>query len=128
MNTQSLSKHYDHLSPAGAEVRSDMSNDLGSIAHLTLPIGKTSKAVTHKTVTEFWHVISGKGEIWRRQNNEELITSLEPGVTIDIPLGTDFQYRCTGNANLVFLCITMPPWPGADEVNYLEKGAWTPSQ
>lgn len=127
MNTKSLSKHYDHMSPAGAEVRSDLSNDQGSIAHCTLVKGKTSKPVVHKTVSEFWHVISGKGEIWRRQSGNALTTHLEPGVTIDIPLGTEFQYRCTGSSDLVFLCVTMPPWPGADEVRYLEKGAWVPT-
>lgn len=114
------------MSPAGAEVRSDLSNELGSIAHCTLIKGKTSKPVAHKTVSEFWHVLSGKGEIWRQQSGNSLITQLEPGITIDIPLGTEFQYRCTG-ADLVFLCVTMPPWPGADEVRYLEKGAWAPT-
>lgn len=127
MNTLSLVKQYEHMSPAGAEVRSAMSNDCGSVAHCTLLAGRTSKAVAHKTVSEFWHVISGKGEIWRRQNGKEQITTLTSGITIDIPLGTDFQYRCLGNSDLVFLCVTMPPWPGADEVKYMEKGCWSPT-
>ena len=127
MNTKSLSVPYDHISPAGAEVRAEMSNSFGSVAHCTLLAGKTTKAVAHKTVTEFWHVISGKGEIWRRQGDCESVTSLEPGVTIDINLGTDFQYRCLGNEDLAFLCVTLPPWPGADEVRYIEKGAWSPT-
>jgi len=125
MNTLPLLYQYEHISPAGAEVRSEMSNDLASVAHCTLPAGKISKAVAHKTVIELWHIIAGKGEIWRRQGGEELITTLEPGVTIDLPLGTDFQYRCLENSELVFLCVTTPPWPGPDEVRYLEKGIWT---
>ena len=127
MNTLSLPQHYQHLSPAGAEVRLLMSNSMGGIAHCTLVKGKVSKAVAHRTVSELWHVISGKGEIWRRQDGNELITALEPGITIDIPLGTDFQYRSIGSDDLVFLCVTMPPWPGSDEVTYIEKGDWTPT-
>ena len=127
MNTKFLSVQYDHISPAGAEVRAQMANSLGSIAHCTLIAGKTTQAVVHKTVSEFWHIISGNGEIWRRQDKSEFVTPLEPGVTIDIPVGTDFQYRCLGEENLVFLCVTLPPWPGADEVRYLDRGAWSPT-
>ena len=38
------------------------------------------------------------------------MTVLTPGVSIDIPVGTAFQYRCNGAEALRFLCITMPPW------------------
>ncbi len=126
MRTKIIPKDYQHTSPAGAEVRVLMSNQYGGIAHCTLKDGIISKAVSHKTVSEFWHVLSGKGALWRRNGEGGKITALEPGVTIDIPLGTDFQYR-SNQGDLVFICITMPPWPGADEVYYLEKGAWEPS-
>ena len=33
----------------------------------------------------------------------------------NIPLGTAFQYRCTGSVPLVFTCTALPPWPGDDE-------------
>ena len=66
----------------------------------------------HATVSEFWHVLSGWGEIWRRDESGEEVTVLTPGVSIDIPVGTAFQYRCTGAEALRFLCIAMPPWPG----------------
>ena len=127
MDTLSLPSNYQHLSPAGAEVRPLMSNPMGGIAHCTLPKGKTSKAVAHKTVSEFWHVISGKGEVWRHQDGNELIATLEAGITVDIPLGTEFQYRCIGDSDLVFLCFTMPEWPGPGEVTYPGKSAWKPS-
>ena len=46
---------------------------------------------------------SGEGEIWRSApDGHESITRLTPGVCVDIPLGTAFQYRCTGNVPLVF--------------------------
>jgi mannose-6-phosphate isomerase-like protein (cupin superfamily) len=47
-------------------------------------------------------------------------------VSVDIPLGTAFQYRCTGDVPLVFTCTAMPPWPGDDEA-LLVDGPWTPS-
>jgi mannose-6-phosphate isomerase-like protein (cupin superfamily) len=127
LNTKSLSIQYEHISPAGAEVRAEMSNSWGSVAHCTLTAGRTTKAVAHKTVTEFWHILSGKGEIWRRNGTEELVTPLEQGVTLEISLGTDFQYRSLESADLVFLCMTMPQWPGHDEVRFIEKGAWNPT-
>jgi mannose-6-phosphate isomerase-like protein (cupin superfamily) len=46
-------------------------------------------------------------------------------VTIDIPLGTSFQYRCTGHEPLVFTCTAMPSWPGDDEAVILD-GPWVP--
>jgi mannose-6-phosphate isomerase-like protein (cupin superfamily) len=127
MKSQKLTTEFQHISPAGAEVRVLMSNPMASITHCTLKNGITSKAIVHKTVNEIWHVISGSGEIWRRQNGIDSITKLNVGLTIDIPQGTDFQYRSTDGDNLVFMCVTTPPWPGADEVNYLSIGAWEPS-
>jgi mannose-6-phosphate isomerase-like protein (cupin superfamily) len=124
MNAQLIPKEFQHTSPAGAEVRLLMGSAAAGLAHCTLRKGTISNAVAHKTVSEFWHVISGSGEIWRRQGKEELITSLSAGVTIDIPLGTDFQYRSAKECDLVFICFTTPPWPGADEVSYLAEGAW----
>ncbi|STX51749.1 Uncharacterised protein [Legionella busanensis] len=123
MKTQFIPQDYQHTSPAGAEVRLLMNNHLGGMAHCTLRAGTISKVVRHKTVTEFWHILSGKGAIWRKNSEEEKITPLSAGISIDIPLGTSFQYR-SDEDDLVFICITMPPWPGSDEVNYISPGAW----
>ncbi|WP_131781519.1 cupin [Legionella gresilensis] len=123
MKTQDIPQDYQHISPAGAEVRLLMNNHLGGMAHCTLRAGTISKAVRHKTVSEIWHIISGKGAIWRKEDDQETITSLSAGISIDIPLGTDFQYRSDEDA-LIFICITMPPWPGSDEVKCVSKGAW----
>lgn len=123
MKTVKISTDYQHVSPAGAEVRLLLNNAYGGIAHCTLKNKKISNAVQHKTVCEFWHILSGKGEIWRKNENEESITELGVGVTIDIQLGTAFQYRSIDD-DLVFICITNPPWPGNDECFYVEKSAW----
>ncbi|MES2615226.1 MAG: cupin [Bdellovibrionota bacterium] len=103
-----------------------MSNSMAGVAHCTLKDGKISKAVCHKTVSEIWTIISGSGQIWRKQDDTESITNLEAGVTIDIAVGTYFQY-CSNKNDLVFICVTTPPWPGADEIIYIDKGAWVPT-
>ncbi|HFL2713448.1 TPA: cupin [Legionella pneumophila] len=126
MQTKKIPEDYQHTSPVGAEVRLLMNNHLGGVAHCTLRKGTISKAVRHKTVSEFWHVLSGRGAIWRKNGDQETITELEQGITIDIPLGTHFQYR-SDEHDLIFICVTMPPWPGPDEVEYLVKGTWLPS-
>lgn len=123
MKTQSLPLNYDAISPAGAEVRRLLSNQFGGIAHCTLAKGKITKAVQHKTVSEFWHILAGKGAIWRKDLNNEMITPLEAGMTIDIPVGTQFQYR-SDEEDLVFICVTMPAWPGAEEARIVEQGIW----
>ena len=75
----------------------------------------------------FWHVLSGRGEIWRRdESGEEVTVLMLPGVSIDIPVGTAFQYRCTGEEPLRFLCVAMPPWPGDEEATQIE-GPWVPT-
>jgi hypothetical protein len=66
------------------------------------------------------------GGIWRRDESGEEVTVLTPGVSIEIPVGAGFQYRCTGAEALRFLCITMPPWPGDAEATQIE-GPWMPT-
>ncbi len=126
MQTRSLPDRPDARSPAGAEIRYLMEGETGNMIHSTVPPGQVNRATVHATVSEFWYVLSGRGEIWRQDGSEEEVTLLEPSVSLDIPVGTAFQYRCTGTDPLRFLCITMPPWPGDDEATVVE-GPWVPS-
>lgn len=126
MKTQNIPADYQHVSPAGAEVRLLMNNHLGGMAHCTLKEGAVSKAVRHKTVSEFWYILSGVGAIWRKDAEQETITKLETGISIDIPLGTDFQYR-SDKGDLVFICVTIPPWSGHNEANFVNHGGWIPT-
>ena len=126
MQTRPFPENPDARSPAGAEIRYLMEGDPGNMIHSSVPPGQVNRATVHATVSEFWHVLSGQGQIWRRDETEEETATLEPGVSIDIPVGTAFQYRCTGVEPLRFLCITMPPWPGDDEATLIE-GPWTPT-
>jgi mannose-6-phosphate isomerase-like protein (cupin superfamily) len=49
-----------------------------------------------------------------------------PGTSIDIPVGTAFQYRNVSDVDLKFICIAMPPWPGESEAIDV-KGIWQPT-
>ena len=126
MKTTLLPEMPDAKSPAGADIRFLMYGETGNMIHSTVPVGQTNRAVVHATVNEFWYVLEGHGEIWRRDLAEERVTALIPGVSIDIPAGTSFQYRNIGAAPLRFICVTMPRWRGEQESTYVE-GIWQPS-
>ena len=124
VQTRPLPENPDARSPAGAEIRYLLVGATGNMIHSTVPPGQVNRATVHASVSEFWHVLSGHGEIWRRdEGGEEAVSALAPGVSIDIPVGTAFQYRCTGAEALRFVCITMPPWPGDAEATHVD-GPW----
>ena len=126
LTIKSVPLNYQHQSPAGAEIRLLNHNVLGDVVHCTLKANIISQGVTHKTVSEFWYVLSGQGQIWRKNGNKESVTQLYQDVCINIPLGTEFQYRADQD-DLVFICVTMPPWSGADEARYIDNPHWEPS-
>ena len=106
---------HDLLAPDGSEIRLLPQVQGGSMVHCTLPPGAASLAVTHRTVEELWYVLAGAGELWRRQGEREEVVALRPHTGHSIPLGTHFQFRNPGPEPLVFVIVTMPPWPGMDE-------------
>jgi mannose-6-phosphate isomerase-like protein (cupin superfamily) len=82
--------------------------------------------VAHRTVDEIWFVVKGQGRIWRRAGGNEEITALLPGMSLTLPVGTEFQFRNDGAGPLDILGVTMPPWPGEDEAK-AASGTWAPS-
>jgi mannose-6-phosphate isomerase-like protein (cupin superfamily) len=96
------------------------------MGHYELAPGQVSKAVRNQTVEEIWFFLSGRGEMWRRQAEHEEIVPVESGVCLSIPLGTHFQFRSFGDAPLIAVGITMPPWPGPGEAIVVE-GKWKPN-
>ena len=114
-------------SPLGAHIRFLMEGPHGNMIHSTVPEGMVGRACHFRSIDEYWYVLSGEGEVWRRsEDGEESVTALVSGVCVDIPLGTVFQYRCSGAAPLVFTCTAMPPWPGDDEA-VIVQGLWSPT-
>ena len=116
--------HYDALAPDGSEIR--LLHQLGgvSVVHCTLPAGAVSIPVRHRTVEEIWTFLAGRGQVWRKQGEREQVLDVASGMSLTIPLGTDFQFRNTGEAPLEFIIATTPPWPGEDEAVVLEAGRW----
>ena len=106
------------------DIRFLMDGPTGNMIHSTVPAGQINRATRHKSVSEFWFVLEGRGQIWRSDGQNTYTVDLVPGVSIDIPAGTAFQYRCDGAEPLTFICISMPPWPGDDEAVYVD-GAWS---
>lgn len=113
------------MAPDGAQVRVLLGLSGGSMARFELQAGTVSRAVTHRTVEEIWFVLSGRGEMWRKQGAREEIAVLEPGVCLTVPLGTHFQFRAAESEPLAAVAITLPPWPGEAEAVGV-PGPWEP--
>lgn len=126
MKTTTLSENPEAKSPAGAEIRFLMDGKTGNMIHSTVPSHQVNKATVHSTVSEFWYVLEGHGQIWRDDGVESCIVDLLPGTAIDVPVGTAFQYRNVSDVDLKFICVAMPPWPGDAEATYI-KGIWQPT-
>ena len=126
MKTTIIPERPDAKSPAGADIRYLMDGDRGNMIHSTVPAHQVNRATVHATVSEFWYVLEGHGEVWRDDGVESGITALDPGTAVDIPVGTAFQYRNVSDAELKFICIAMPPWPGDSEAAFVE-GVWEPT-
>ena len=111
------------MAPDGSLVRILLRLPSGSMAHFELPSGKTSLAVRHRTVEEIWYVLSGTGQMWRSQAGRAEVVTLQAGTCLTIPLGTAFQFRSSDDQPLTAVAITMPPWPGEEEAEFV-PGFW----
>jgi len=125
--TKRLPPTPDVVAPDGSDVRVLARTERGSMAHFELAPGRASAAIRHRTVDEIWFVLSGRGEIWRKQGGREDIVALEPGVSVTIPVGTHFQFRASGDTALEAVGVTMPPWPGDTEAVPV-PGKWKASE
>ena len=123
--TRRLPADPDVVAPDGSDVRILLGLAGGGMAHFALAPGQVSAAVAHRTVEEIWYVVAGRGQMWRSQDGREAIDELRPGVSLTIPLGTRFQFRCTGIEPLQAVAVTMPPWPGEAEAVQV-AGRWKP--
>jgi mannose-6-phosphate isomerase-like protein (cupin superfamily) len=113
----------DAAAPDGSDVRELLHLGRGSMAHFELGPGRISRAMAHRTVDEIWYVLSGRGQMWRRQGQRQETAELVPGTCVSIPVGTHFQFRASDGGPLTVVGVTMPPWPGDDEA-YEVPGPW----
>lgn len=125
-NARLLPDRADAIAPDGSEVRILAACARGSMAHFSLAPGAISKAVCHRTVDEVWFVTEGQGRMWLSGPQGEGIMDLRAGLSLAIPVGTRFQFRCEGAVRLCAVGVTMPPWPGMEEAFEVE-GPWKPA-
>lgn len=114
------------LAPDGSEVRVLLACRGGSMAHFRLPPLQVARAVRHRSVDEIWFVLDGHGALWRECDGEAETVALSPGMCVTIPVGAAFQFRALDSEPLDILGVTMPPWPGEQEAEFVE-GLWTPT-
>jgi len=124
--TKPLPPKPDAIAPDGSEVRILLGLGAGGMAHFELAPKQISRAVAHRTVEEIWFFVSGRGQMWRKQDGQSTIVDVFPGVCLTIPLGTHFQFRSITDEPLSAVGVTMPPWPGEGEAIIVE-GEWTPT-
>jgi mannose-6-phosphate isomerase-like protein (cupin superfamily) len=118
----------DDTAPDGSEIRLLGSFEKGSLAHCALHAGCRSVPTKHRTVHEIWYTIEGHGELWRSPPDDDpSVVRLSPGVGVDIPVGTEFQFQATGTGPLRIILLTMPRWPGRSEAMEVSDGRWITS-
>jgi mannose-6-phosphate isomerase-like protein (cupin superfamily) len=125
--TKRVAVEPDAIAPDGSEVRVLCQAPRGGLAIFSLTPRAVAKPVAHRTVEEVWYILSGSGRMWRKLGEQEEIVELGPGISLTIPTGTHFQFRCDGDERLDVIGATMPPWPGESEA-YFVKGAWQPTE
>jgi mannose-6-phosphate isomerase-like protein (cupin superfamily) len=64
--------------------------------------------------------------MWRKLGEQKEIVELTACVSLKIPTGRHFQFRCNGDRPLEVIGATMPPWPGESEA-FVVDGAWQPT-
>ena len=124
--TMILPKERDAVAPDGSDVRLLPVLVHGGMAHFELAPGETATAVVHRTVEEIWYFLSGRGEMWRQQGGRSEIVNVQAGISLTIPLGTQFQFRSLGDEPLSAIGVTMPPWSGEGEA-IVVNGPWQPT-
>ena len=117
---------FSERAPDGSDVRVLLALPGASMIRVELAAGAVARAVAHRTVEELWFVLAGRGEMWRRQGQREEIVALEPGACLSIPPGTHFQFRASPGEPVSAIAVTMPPWPGEQEADFV-CGPWQPT-
>ena len=92
MKQTTLPTTADARSPAGADIRLLMDGPTGNMIHSTVAVGQINRATVHATVSEFWYILEGAGEIWRRMLGA-LVGASEPISLVRPRAATALRYR-----------------------------------
>lgn len=110
----------DTIAPDGSEVRLLPTVNGGSAGHFRLEPDAASRAGRRRTVDEIWYILEGRGEMWCRGSVREQVIPLAPGLCLTIPVGTSFQFWAAGDTALSMFAVTMSPWPGGSDDEWVE--------
>jgi mannose-6-phosphate isomerase-like protein (cupin superfamily) len=113
--------------PDGSTVRRLIRTPAASVVECTLPAAATSRATRNLGIDEIWLVTAGQGELWREAGNTRDPVPLNAGDWVAIPDGIAFQFRSIGDSPLTFICVTVPPWPGAHANQPASRQRWEPA-
>jgi len=121
----------DAIAPDGSEIFfRAVEGDAASLVEVVLGPGRTSRAIRHRSVQEFWYFLAGSGHLWLRspEASTGATRPVAPRDVVVIPTGWDFQFQAAGEEALRFLCFTVPAWPGESEaIPVLDGGLGEPS-
>ena len=130
------------IAPDGSQIRLIVSGEVrptagapehatrASLCEATLPAGRTSRPVRHRTVEEIWFFTGGEGLVWRcpPDADPKSVEALpvKAGDSLVIPTRWSFQFQASPDGPLSFLCYTSPPWPGEQEAEPAPFGGLGP--
>ena len=98
-----------------------------AIACLLISLATPAAAQDSDSDSSYYYGGLSVGQSRAKLNDERMATDkFGPGVSLTIPLGTQFQFRAQPGEALTFLAVTMPPWPGAEEA-FRVAGPWAAS-
>lgn len=127
----------DVVAPDGSEIRLLLDGRQlaggASMVEVRLAAGQVSRPVYHRTVEELWYILEGRGQVWRCPPDADPAgvapVAVERGDALTIPTGWRFQFSADKDAagGLRFLCVTLPPWPGAEEAVAADYGGLGPA-
>ena len=84
-----------------------------SLAHASLPPGKSSLPHRFFEASEVYYILNGKGLM----HIDDEVVEVEPGDTVYIPPKAVQYIESIGEGSLDFLCIVNPAWePNAEEL------------
>lgn len=120
--TADVAKTPSFLSDDGSEIRPMPSMlDVESV-HCRLPKHGVIQASKHRTVSQIWYVLAGKGDLWMKSRlGKETVLGLHPGFAVTVPLGYGFQFRNTGEKDLDIFIVNTTKWSGAGELIPIEN-------
>lgn len=119
------SEEHHFIAPDGTRGRQLANLSLGNMSCYEQDPGVISHAQLHHEVHEIWQVTQGVAEIWIRcPNGEEVTAQITPGSSVALPAETAFQFKNLSEDEVFkFTMVTMPPWPGAHVIEYVD-GPW----